>query len=102
MTAWCPVAARAAAEPILRLMEGRATVLLGAAAPQALGLARPPWCLWQRLGLFDPVGTWCVIPHPSGRNRWYNSEENLSQVRSLLETVYSAHRASVGLGLTGV
>lgn len=36
--------------------------------------------------------TWRQIPHPSGRNLWYNDEQNRFLVASLLEDLFNATR----------
>ncbi len=36
--------------------------------------------------------TWRQIPHPSGRNRWYNEPKNVKVVELLMEELYVAYR----------
>ncbi len=36
--------------------------------------------------------TWRQIPHPSGRNKWYDVQENRKVVELLMEELYEAHR----------
>lgn len=64
---------------------GRTIVLLGAETVAAFAIPRL---------LIHPqiIGgsTWRQIPHPSGRNTWYNSEENRTLVSMLLEGLYNA------------
>lgn len=63
----------------------RTVVLLGADTATAFGFPRL---------LIHPqmIGGYTVrqIPHPSGRNLWYNSEENKMLVSMLLEDLYNA------------
>lgn len=62
---------------------GRTIVLLGNDTVKAFNIPRL---------LIHPqiVGgaTWRQIPHPSGRNLWYNSETNRALVAALLEDLY--------------
>jgi len=63
---------------------GRTIVLLGADTVAAFGIPRL---------LVHPqiIGgsTWRQIPHPSGRNIWYNDEQNKLLVSMLLEDLYN-------------
>ena len=80
---WTPRAARAAAIDFTLAARGRNVVVLGAAAAGALGL---PMLLIhpQEIGGV----TWRQLPHPSGRNRWYNEEANCDLAAMLLESLY--------------
>lgn len=62
---------------------GRTVVLLGADTVAAFG--HPRFLLHPQL-----IGgvTWRQIPHPSGRNLWYNDEVNRTLVASLLEDLF--------------
>lgn len=64
---------------------GRTIVLLGADTIKAFGL--PPLLIHPQI-----IGgsTWRQIPHPSGRNLWYNDEQNKLLVSMLLEDLYNA------------
>jgi hypothetical protein len=65
---------------------GRTIVLLGNDTVAAFG--------HPRLLLHPQViggSTWRQIPHPSGRNLWYNSETNRELVARLLEDLYRCH-----------
>lgn len=66
---------------------GRVVVLLGNAVRDAFGDV-PPLLLHPQL-----IGgcTWRQIPHPSGRNLWYNVPENRKLVGVLLEELYAAY-----------
>lgn len=63
---------------------GRTVVLLGEDTRRAFG--------HPRLLLHPQViggATYRQIPHPSGRNLWYNDDENRAVVAALLEELYS-------------
>jgi hypothetical protein len=66
---------------------GRTIVLLGLEVVKAFGHPR---------SLIHPqlIGgaTWRQIPHPSGRNLWYNAATNSSLVGCLLEDLFNASR----------
>jgi len=64
---------------------GRTIVLLGNDTVAAFG--------HPRLLIHPQViggSTWRQIPHPSGRNFWYNDQTNVDLVASLLEDLYNA------------
>lgn len=67
---------------------GRVVVLLGRDVQRAFG--HPPVALHPQL-----IGgtTWRQIPHPSGRNPWYNGRNNRRTVGLLLEELYTAYHA---------
>jgi hypothetical protein len=63
---------------------GRTIVLLGADVAAAFQI--------PRLLLHPQViggSTWRQVPHPSGRNLWYNDEQNKLLVSMLLEDLYN-------------
>lgn len=62
------------------LVAGRTVVLLGGAVAAAMGHTAPP-LVW---GTGCP---WVLVPHPSGRNLWYNNP---------------VHRAAVGILLADI
>jgi hypothetical protein len=64
---------------------GRVVVLFG--ADVALAFGHPRLLLHPQL-----IGgtTWRQVPHPSGRNTWYNDQSNKFLVASLLEDLYNA------------
>lgn len=78
--AWDPLRARAAVEGLWRTLEGRQVAVLGGSARAVLWLPVTPPVRWT---VTDGV-RWCLIPHPSGRNHFYNE---------------SLHRLIVGLRL---
>jgi hypothetical protein len=66
---------------------GRTVVLLGADTANAFGLPRLLLHPQENGGV-----TWRQIPHPSGRNLWYNDEQNRTLVSMLLEDLYNVTR----------
>lgn len=64
---------------------GRTIVVLGADTIKAFGI--PPLLIHPQI-----IGgsTWRQIPHPSGRNLWYNDPQNTLLVSMLLEDLYNA------------
>jgi hypothetical protein len=83
--AWNKVAARARAHEISIELFGskRTVVLLGTEVANAFGL--PPLKLVPTM-----VGgiVFRQVPHPSGRNLWYNTPENMVSVGNLLADLY--------------
>lgn len=83
---------------ILRL---RRVVFLGANVAECFGLKREMWepCVWRNLkdgtspnkgcagysaGRMMPPFHWAVLPHPSGRNLWYNEPSNREMARAFM------------------
>lgn len=68
--------ARVAAGKLRRMFAGRDIVLLGRAVSSCWDrrLAEVPFLEWTVDPLF--YGTVAVVPHPSGRNLWYNDLAN--------------------------
>lgn len=68
---------------------GRTVVLLGEDVRRAFG--HPKLLLHPQL-----IGgaTWRQVPHPSGRNLWYNDKDNARLVGVLLEELYNMEMAS--------
>jgi hypothetical protein len=66
---------------------GRTVVLLGAETVVAFGLPRLLLHPQENGGV-----SWRQIPHPSGRNLWFNDEQNRTLVAMLLEDLYNASR----------
>lgn len=80
---WDARQARAAANSLVDLLQGRVVVVLGAEVVHALGL--------PRLLLHPQVSrgvTWRQLPHPSGRCHWYNDPKNREVASLLLEELY--------------
>ncbi len=45
---------------------------------------RPPWCLWEEVPVGGRVVRFLTLPHPSGRNRWYQDRVNEAAARRAL------------------
>lgn len=93
---WPRAGARDAALALLPLMEGRRVVFLGANVRKAFA-----WTgAWLEVGpLFGPDdrAQAVAIPHPSGKNLWYNDRLNRESVsRVLCRLVREARRELVG------
>lgn len=89
---WSAAAARAAAGPLLEKFVGRTLVLLGQDVAQALNIpAATPWLAPRRVQVSlvpRVVTTLYKMPHPSGRNRWYNVEDNRRAAAEFLARLY--------------
>jgi len=81
---------------------GRVVVLLGnsvrEAFDRALSGGLPPVLLHpqQAMGC-----TWRQVPHPSGRNLWYNVPENVRVVELLMEELYDDYVRRTGQETNG-
>lgn len=90
---WNRVEARARAYEIVQELRdtGRTVVLLGRAVQEAFNYAMPGALPLPPLLIHPQEScgcTWRQVPHPSGRNTWYNSEENRKVVELLMEELY--------------
>lgn len=79
---WSMPTARQAAAKIKDRLKGRRIIVLGSQAWTALGLPKKD--------ILDPHhasdGTrWIMLPHPSGKNVWYNDETNRAKVKKFFE-----------------
>lgn len=84
---------RAAAWALRPLLAGRSALLLGRRVLRAFELGEPEPLSWLWLDC-GRGPAWDVrrkrlarvayLPHPSGRNRWYNEEENVRRAREFL------------------
>lgn len=64
-------------------LSGRTVLVLGREAWRVLGL--PPGCrFFDRVLSWDGEGKFVLVPHPSGRNHFYNSSANRRRVTRLL------------------
>lgn len=80
---WDPVAARRESDDLWPTLEDRTVLILGQTTRNVLWLPEAPplsWRTTQRV-------RWCLVPHPSGRNRWYNDEINRLAVGMRLEAL---------------
>lgn len=109
---WDRVAARARAYEVVQELRdsGRTVVLLGQSVREAFDyvLKNNGLDTWA-IPCGDPAGippvlvhprvragvTWRQIPHPSGRNLWYNEEENRKIVELLMEELYVEYKAGL-------
>lgn len=83
---WSQPAARAAAALLRPQLVGRCVVLLGTEVRAAMGL-EPMAPLGTRLECAEDGRVqykWVAMPHPSGRNLWYNNPSNRDAARQLL------------------
>lgn len=82
---WSLRRAREAAPELRRLLAGRTVVYLGQQVLAALELPRVEPLTWQSGDLINEgPARWCLVPHPSGLNRWYNDESNRAAAARLL------------------
>jgi hypothetical protein len=74
--------ARAAAEAMRHFLRGRQVLLVGKDVAAAFGHGDAPWLRWR----LDPAWFYhyAVLPHPSGRNHWYNAASNKRRAVSFL------------------
>ena len=77
----------------------RTVVLLGTdvwravLGPRELASARKlraPWVLWEKVSVGGDVLRFLTLPHPSGRNRWYQDRENASAASRALKQLAEA------------
>lgn len=69
-----PIAeARRRAEDMEPELQGRCVVFVGYAVARAFGYEEFVPLVWYHHGRGY---RWCVVPHPSGRNRWWNNPDN--------------------------
>lgn len=67
---WSARAARTESEGLWEALEGRTVLVCGQSVRRVLWLSDEPPLLWRE---YHGV-RWCLVPHPSGLNRWYNDE----------------------------
>lgn len=86
---WDALAARDAARAARPTLEGRVVVVLGTEVRKALELAPA-----EPLSCNDAGGfRWVAVPHPSGRNRWFNEPANFERSRRVLAVLFWASLA---------
>lgn len=66
--------AKAVAERLKIVLEDRSVFLAGKRVAEAFGILHPVY--FEQLNPDWCVRAW-IIPHPSGRNRWWNDRENV-------------------------
>ena len=88
---WIKAAARESAQHLLTRYSGRTMLLMGRDVARAFGVPDllPLDCQWIVASLVPRILT-CVylVPHPSGRNLWYNDDVNRRMVSALLGRLY--------------
>lgn len=93
--AWDPVAARDVSEDLWSRLEDRTVLVLGQEVRRVLWLPESEPLVWRS----DRGVRWCMVPHPSGLNRWYNEQLNrLAVGLRLEELVYSCDAVSEPVG----
>ncbi len=80
---WTMAEARALSAAFIEEVRGRVVLVLGAEPRDALKLPRIPIKPVELYGV-----TWRMVPHPSGRNLWYNVKGNRETVELVLEEMY--------------
>lgn len=89
---WSRQEAKRRADDVMSMMSGRDVMVFGNETWLVLSLPR---CLWlDHVATVSGIRstTWYRVPHPSGRNRWYNEPSRRVMVRELFERV--AHGGS--------
>lgn len=79
---WSAASARDRASELLDELWGRRVVMLGGAVAEAFRLRAHPILQWRD-------GWFAVLPHPSGRNRWYNEASNRAAAVAFLRETLS-------------
>ena len=70
---------------VVMMLARRRVVLLGRHVARVLGYAREPLFAWDEP--FGPFTRIAVVPHPSGRSRWWNSAENRAQAKAFFRSL---------------
>lgn len=74
-------------------LSGRPFIILaGVNVARAFGV-EPTFLTWQTLRGVPAA----VIPHPSGRNRWWNDQAKTERVREFLRTAFATWKSSSSL-----
>ena len=94
---WIKLAARESAVDLRRRYAGRTLLLLGRDVQDAFGAPRDigPFAGWAVDSLRSLVTCFYLVPHPSGRNLWYNDPVNRKMVATLLGQLYRDYVESV-------
>jgi len=104
----CPTAQRGTVDPKLyhahaenltgSLLRRRRVILLGQNVAECFGISREMYSYlsWKDSRVYETYGlcgwkigrlppfVWAVMPHPSGRNRWYNDPFNAESARQFI------------------
>lgn len=78
---WSAAAAREAAPLLRQRLVGRRSIIFGKETASHLGLNNLERGTWNAAAENGQVA---LLPHPSGRNLWYNTEENRETARRVL------------------
>lgn len=89
---WSAQAARRGAQELAPRLAGRDVVLLGSDTIKAFALPPVPPLAWQTGG--GAWARWIRVPHPSGRNLWFNDEVHRLATGLLLEELLALHGAA--------
>jgi hypothetical protein len=91
--AWSAERARLNVNRIRDMMSGRRTVLFGAEVRIAMGWAKHALLTWHAL---SGTGQFALLPHPSGRNQWFNDARNrIIAARILREALIQPTKESI-------
>lgn len=85
--------ARAAAEPLAQRLAPRPLILLGQGVAQAFSFPTEQKFVWVDYQLGVTLIRAALIPHPSGRNLWYNHPVNREKCGAWLREQARLHRA---------
>lgn len=81
------VVAKANAMKITTLLDGRVVVFLGRQVAEAFGCRRP-WFDWEEGSFLVGDRTarfrYAIMPHPSGRNRFWNDPQHIQEAREFM------------------
>ena len=78
--------AKIAAAAIRPFLKHRMVIMLGRVVAEAFGVPPCPQVMWIARPGFHGVA---VLPHPSGRNRWYSDPNNMRAARRFMRKVAS-------------
>ncbi len=94
--AWSAAAAHAAGQEVLPRLAGRLVIVLGSEVRAALGLPRAEPLVRQKTAIAGSrffTLEWIPMPHPSGRNCWFNEPANYEGARRVLAELMSGDAA---------
>lgn len=86
--------ARLVAGAVRPLFYGRSVIALGRGVATACGFRELAPLEWWRQVEHGRSFDFAVVPHPSGRNRWYNSPVNFAAAREFWSGVFWRDNAS--------
>ena len=101
---WPTALARVVAQALKTALYGREVIFLGRKVATAFGHKDAPWHTWQRhhYTLYVPGEDvpataldfcYAVVPHPSGRNHWYNDEARREEAQAFWQEFLSPRGA---------